>query len=55
MKTAWTRYLVAAALILLVGAVWVLAEEIEMKVEVGTRVVRRSPSMSTASRKTVPR
>lgn len=34
MKTAWTRYLVAAALILLVGAVWVLAEEIEMKVEV---------------------
>ena len=30
----WTRYLVAAALVLLVGAVWVLAEEIEMKVEV---------------------
>lgn len=34
MNTAWTRYLVAAALILLVGAVWVLSEEIEMKVEV---------------------
>ena len=34
MKTAWTRYLVAAALIILVGAVWVLAEEMEMKVEV---------------------
>ena len=34
MKTAWTRYLVAAAMIILVGAVWVLAEEMEMKVEV---------------------
>ena len=34
MNTGWTRYLVAAALILLVGAVWVLAEEMEMKVEV---------------------
>ncbi len=34
MKNSWTRYLVAAALILLVGAVWVLAEEMEMKVEV---------------------
>jgi hypothetical protein len=34
MKTAWTRYLVAAALVLLVGAVWVLAEEMELKVEV---------------------
>ena len=34
MKTGWTRYLVAAALILLVGAVWVLAEEMKMKVEV---------------------
>ena len=32
--SSWTRYLVAAALVLLVGAVWVLAEEIEMKVEV---------------------
>ena len=31
---SWTRYLVAAALILVVGAVWVLAEEITMKVEV---------------------
>ena len=31
---SWTRYLVAAALVLLVGAVWALAEEIEMKVEV---------------------
>ena len=31
---SWTRYLVAAALVLLVGVVWVLAEEIEMKVEV---------------------
>jgi hypothetical protein len=34
MNSGWTRYLVAAALILLVGAVWVLAEEMEMKVEV---------------------
>ena len=34
MKNSWTRYLIAAGLILLVGAVWVLAEEIEMKVEV---------------------
>jgi hypothetical protein len=34
MKTTWTRYLLAAALILLVGAVWALAEEIEMNVEV---------------------
>ncbi len=33
-QSSWTRYLVAAALVLLVGAVWVLAEEIEMKVEV---------------------
>ncbi len=32
--SSWTRYLVAAALVLLVGAVWVLAEEIEMRVEV---------------------
>jgi len=32
--SSWTRYLVAAALVLVVGAVWVLAEEIEMKVEV---------------------
>ena len=32
--SSWTRYLVAAALVLLVGVVWVLAEEIEMKVEV---------------------
>ncbi len=31
---SWTRYLVAAALVLLVGAVWVLAEEIEMMVKV---------------------
>jgi hypothetical protein len=31
---SWTRYLVAAALVLLVGVVWVLAEEIEMRVEV---------------------
>lgn len=34
MNNSWTRYLVAAALILLAGAVWALAEEIEMKVEV---------------------
>ena len=33
-RESWARYLVAAALVLLVGAVWVLAEEIEMKVEV---------------------
>ena len=33
-RNTWTRYLVAAALVLLVGAVWVLAEEIQMKVEV---------------------
>ncbi len=31
---SWTRYLVAAALIILVGAAWVLAEEKTMKVEV---------------------
>ena len=31
---SWTRYLVAAVVVLLVGAVWVLAEEIEMKIEV---------------------
>jgi hypothetical protein len=31
---SWTRYLVAAAMVLLVGAVWVLGEEIKMKVEV---------------------
>jgi hypothetical protein len=31
---SWTRYLVAAVLVLLVGAVWVLAEEIEMMVKV---------------------
>jgi hypothetical protein len=31
---SWTRYLVAAALILLAGAVWALAEETTMKVEV---------------------
>lgn len=31
---SWTRYLVAAALVLLIGAVWALAEETEMKVEV---------------------
>ncbi len=31
---SWTRYLLAAIVVLLVGAVWVLAEEIEMKVEV---------------------
>jgi len=31
---SWARYLVAAALVLLVGAVWVLAEEIEMMVKV---------------------
>ena len=34
MNTTWTRYLVAAALILLVGAVWALAGETEMRVEV---------------------
>ena len=33
-RNSWTRYLVAAALVLLVGAVWVLAEEKKMKVEV---------------------
>jgi len=33
-QSSWARYLVAAALVLLVGAVWVFAEEIEMKVEV---------------------
>jgi len=32
----WTRYLVAAALIILVGAAWVLAEEETMRVEVRT-------------------
>ena len=31
---SWTRYLMAAALVLVVGAVWVLAEETTMKVEV---------------------
>ena len=31
---SWTKYLVAAALIILVGAAWVLAEEKTMKVEV---------------------
>ena len=31
---SWTRYLVAAALIILVGAAWVLAEEKTMRVEV---------------------
>jgi hypothetical protein len=34
MKNSWMRYLIAAALILLVGAVWALADEMEMKVEV---------------------
>ena len=35
MKDAmWARYLVAAALVLLIGAVWVLADEMELKVEV---------------------
>ena len=33
---SWTRYLVAAALVLLVGAAWVLAEEKTMRVEVRT-------------------
>ncbi len=33
-RDTWTRYLVAAVLVLLAGSVWVLAEEIEMKVEV---------------------
>jgi len=33
-RNAWTRYLMAAVLVLVVGAVWALAEEIEMKVEV---------------------
>ena len=33
-RDSWTRYLVAAALVLLVGAVWVLAEETKMKIEV---------------------
>lgn len=31
---SWTRYLVAAALIILVGAAWVLAEEETMRIEV---------------------
>lgn len=31
---SWTRYLLAAIVVLLVGAVWVLAEEVEMKIEV---------------------
>jgi hypothetical protein len=31
---SWTKYLVAAALVILVGAAWVLAEETTMKVEV---------------------
>lgn len=35
-RNSWTRYLIAAALVLLVGAVWVLAEEKTMKVEVRT-------------------
>ena len=34
---SWTRYLVAAALVLLVGAAWVLAEEKTMSVEVRSR------------------
>ena len=33
---SWVRYLVAAALVVLVGAAWVLAEEKTMKVEVRT-------------------
>lgn len=33
-KNSWTRYLIAAALILLVGAVWALADEMKVKVEV---------------------
>jgi hypothetical protein len=33
-KSSWTRYLIAAALILLVGAVWALADETKVKVEV---------------------
>jgi hypothetical protein len=33
---SWMRYLVAAALVILVGAAWVLAEEKTMKVEVHT-------------------
>jgi len=33
---SWTRYLVAAALVILVGAAWVLAEEMTMNVEVRT-------------------
>lgn len=33
-RISWSRYLLAAALVLIVGAVFVLAEEIEMKVEV---------------------
>jgi len=33
-KSSWTRYLIAAALILLVGAVWALADEMKVKVEV---------------------
>jgi len=33
---SWTRYLVAAALIILVGAAWVLAGEETMRVEVKT-------------------
>lgn len=38
MKNAmWAKYLVAAALVLLVGAVWVLADEMEIKVEVRNR------------------
>ena len=35
-RTLWTRYLIAAALILLAGAVWALAEQVEMRVEVRT-------------------
>ena len=33
-REKWTRYLVAAALVLLAGSVWVLAEDTKMKVEV---------------------
>ena len=33
-RNSWTRYSVAAALVLLVGAVWVLAEEKKIEVKV---------------------
>lgn len=36
-RDKWTRYLVAAALVLLAGSVWVFAEETEMKIEVRNR------------------